>query len=208
MKITQSWSKLYQYRRQIKERYPKIWNLKIIKKHFKAILQEVGDGDKVLEIGAYNRSLKEEMKNYYPNASYSSMDIDRETDQDYYSLDEVKEIFNIILLFEVIEHLTFPEGEEMLKKIAELLKPGGRLILTTPNLYHPNWYWGDATHRTPYRYDEIGGVLLGSGYRVRHIYRVHNDAFFQKIFRLLLMPLHKYLDSDFAKSILIIAERE
>lgn len=166
------------------------------------------EGDEVLEIGAYNRSMKEEIENCYPDVNYKSMDIDRETFQDYYSLDEVKETFNIILLFEVIEHLTLPEGVQMLKKIYELLKPNGRLILTTPNLYHPGRYWDDASHRTPFRYDEIGGVLLGLGYRVRHIYRVHNDAFFQKIFRLFLMPLHKYLDIDFAKSILIIAEKE
>ena len=39
------------------------------------------------------------IKKHLPRAVYKSMDIDREMVHDYYSLDEVKESFDVILPF-------------------------------------------------------------------------------------------------------------
>lgn len=41
--------------------------------------------------------------------------------------------FDVILSFEVIEHLNENQFEDMLREVNRLLKPGGFLILTTPN---------------------------------------------------------------------------
>lgn len=42
--------------------------------------------------------------------------------------------FDVILLSEVIEHLPVP-GHVALRRLREMLRPGGHLICTTPNLY-------------------------------------------------------------------------
>lgn len=204
-----SWSKLFHYRDQIHEKYPEVWGLKILRKRFPLMVRNIRDGEKILDIGASNRNLEGRLKRHYPNLIYKSMDVDREQSHDFYSLDEIQGTFDVVFLFEVIEHLDLEEGVRLLKKVYDLLNEGGRLILTTPNVFNPSRYWRDATHRVAYCYDELGGLLLAQGFHIKAIYRTYSDAFHRYLFRLYVMaPLHRYLGVDFAKSILVIAERK
>ena len=204
-----SWSKLFTYRDQIHGRYPEIWDLKILRKRFPLILENIRDGEKILDIGASNRNLEERLKRHYPNLIYKSMDVDREQVHDFYSLEEIQETFDVVFLFEVIEHLELEEGLNVLEKVYGLLHGGGRLILTTPNVFNPSRFWRDATHKVAYCYDELGGLLLAQGFQIRAMYRTYSDAFHRYLFRLYIMaPLHRYLGVDFAKSILVIAEKK
>ena len=204
-----SWSKLFTYRDQIHGRYPEIWDLKILRKRFPLMLENIRDGEKILDIGASNRNLEERLKRHYPNLIYKSMDVDREQVHDFYSLEEIQETFDVVFLFEVIEHMELEEGLNVLEKVYGLLHGGGRLILTTPNVFNPSRFWRDATHRVAYCYDELGGLLLAQGFQIRAMYRTYSDAFHRYLFRLYIMaPLHRYLGVDFAKSILVIAEKK
>jgi SAM-dependent methyltransferase len=204
-----NWSELYRYRREIQQRFPEVWDLKIVKKRLPILLEHIQDGDKILEIGAYDRKLEKRIKAHFPQAEYRSMDIDRSLHHDYYTLEDIEGKFDEILLFEVIEHLDFEEGMRLLQKIHELLASGGKLILSTPNMVHPVRYWeGGVAHRVPYYYAELGGLLLSRGFEVVNIYRVFNDAFFQYVMRVYLFSLvHRFLGIDFAKSILVVAKR-
>jgi len=170
------------------------------------MLNYIKDGDKILDIGASSRDLEMRIKKHRAQIVYKSMDIDREVVHDYYSLDEVEETFDAVLLFEVIEHVDLEEGLKMLKKIHSVLKAGGHLILSTPNTFNPGRFWRDATHRVAYCYDELGGLLLNQNFKIKGMYRTYNDAFHRYLFRIYVMsPLHRYLGIDFAKSILIVA---
>lgn len=204
-----SWNRLYKYRKRIQKCYPKIWNLKLLRKRFPLILEVIQKGDKVLDIGASNRYFEPRIKAHFSQVNYKSLDVDRSQFHDFYSLDEVHELFDVVLLIEVIEHLELEKGLEMLARIYSLLKEGGRLILTTPNIYNPNQFWKDATHKVAYCYDELGGILLGEGFKIDSMYRTYNDAFHKFLFRVYIMaPLHRYLGIDFTKSILIVAHKE
>ena len=203
------WSRLFRNRDAVHKRYPRIWDLGILRKRFPLMLEHIRDGDKLLDIGASNRHLEPRIKAHFPRVIYKSLDVDRSQAHDFYSLDEVDEIFNVVFLFEVIEHLELREGVGMLSKIYSLLREGGRLILTTPNVFNPSRFWMDATHRVAYCYDELGGILLGRGFRIVSMYRTYNDAFHRFLFRVYIMaPLHRYLGIDFTKSILIVAQKE
>ncbi|MCX8118177.1 MAG: class I SAM-dependent methyltransferase [Desulfobacterota bacterium] len=170
------------------------------------MLRHLRDGDRVLDIGASDRALERRLKKHFPKLLYKSMDVDRDQFHDYYDLEEIQETFDAVFLFEVIEHLPLEEGIKMLGKIYELLKEGGRLILTTPNTFNPGRYWRDATHKQPYCYDELGGILMSRGFEIKEMYRTYSDAFHRYLFRKYVMaPLHRYLGVDFAKSILIVA---
>lgn len=211
MKVTMtslSWSSIFKNRAEIHKTYRDIWDLKIVRKRLPFLLRYLKDGDMILDIGASSRDLGMRIKKHLPRAVYKSMDIDREMVHDYYSLDEVKESFDVILLFEVIEHLDLEDGVEMFKTIHSLLKEGGYLILSTPNIFNPGRFWRDATHRVAYCYDELGGILLGQNFKIKGMYRTYNDAIHRYLFRLYaLSPLHRLLGIDFAKSILIVAEK-
>jgi SAM-dependent methyltransferase len=204
-----SWSKLFEYRDQIHQHYPKIWDLKILRKRFPLMVKMIRDGEKILDIGASKRNFQERLMHYFPKLIYKSMDIDREQFHDFYSLNEIKESFDVVLLFDVIEHLNLEEGIQLLRKIYDLLQEGGRLILLTPNIYNPSRFWRDVTHKVAYCYDELGGLLIAQGFQIKAMYRTYSDAFHRYLFRLYVMaPLHRYLGIDFAKSILVIAEKK
>ncbi len=204
-----SWSKLFEHRLKIHERYPDIWDLKILRKRFPLMLETIRDGEKVLDIGASDRSLEKRLKRHFPNLVYKSVDVDREKFHDFYSLEEIRESFNVVFLFEVIEHLELEEGFQLLEGIYDLLEEGGRLILTTPNIFNPSRFWRDATHKVAYCYDELAGILLANHFHVNVMYRRYNDAILRYAFRVYVMaPLHRYLGIDFAKSILVVAEKE
>ena len=203
------WSPVFRNRDEVHRRYPRIWDLEILRKRFPLILTNIRDRDKLLDIGASNRHLEPRIKAHYPGAIYKSLDVDRSQAHDFYSLDEVDETFDVVFLFEVIEHLELEEGMEMLAKIYALLREGGKLILTTPNVFNPSRFWRDATHKVAYCYDELGGILMGRGFRIISMYRTYNDAFHRFFFRVHIMaPLHRYLGIDFTKSILIVAQKE
>jgi SAM-dependent methyltransferase len=203
-----SWSKLFAYRDQIHGQYPEIWDLKILRKRFPLMLKTIRDGEKILDIGASSRNLEGRLRRHYPNLIYKSMDVDREGFHDFYSLEEIEESFDVVFLFEVIEHLDLEEGVQLLKRSYDLLNEGGRLVLTTPNVFNPSRFWRDATHKVAYCYDELGGLLLAQGFQIKAMYRTYSDAVHRYLFRLYVMaPLHRYLGVDFAKSILVIAKK-
>jgi len=204
-----SWSKLFDYRDQIHGRYPEIWDLKILRKRFPLMVKNIRNGERILDIGASNRNLEERLKRRYPNLIYRSMDVDQEQSHDFYSMEEIRETFDVVFLFEVIEHMELKEGVGLLKRSYDLLNEGGRLILTTPNVFNPSRFWRDATHRVAYCYDELGGLLLAQGYSITVMHRTYNDVFHRYFFRVYVMaPVHRYLGIDFAKSVLIIAEKK
>ena len=203
-----SWSRLSAFRDQVHRRYPEVWDLKLLRKRLPLILDHVRDGEKVLDVGASNRNLEGRLKACLPGVVYRSMDIDMEQHHDFYSLEEIEGSYDVVFLFEVIEHLDLVEALRLLRKIHGLLCPGGRLLMTTPNIFNPGRFWRDATHRVAYCYDELGGILLGLGFQVKEIYRTYNEPHLRYFFRVHVMaPLHRYLGVDFAKSILVVAER-
>lgn len=187
--------------------YPSVYNLKMKKKLLDIIIDELKDGAKILDVGASNKSLGEKIILRFPSITYKTMDIDRTQPHDYYSLDEISETYDTVILSEVIEHLEFREGISLLRRLFELLHNEGKIVLSTPNVNHPNRYWV-SDHKTPYRYDEIGGVLLSVGFKVDKIFRIYNDQFLKRFFRIYVASyLHRYLDVDFAKSIVVVARK-
>ena len=97
--------------------------------------------------------------------------------------------FGLAVAFEIIEHMPRAEGEELLRKIRRVLKPDGRLLLSTPNRYSleglGGYYWGekirkagkwyawDTTHVHIYSSPEILALLNSIGYSVGKIVGYH-----------------------------------
>ena len=202
------WGEQVKWREKIHQQYPEVWNLRIVRKRLPFILKYLREGESVLEIGAYDRELGGRIKKYHPHILYKSLDIDPSYQHDYTSLGEVKEEFDMVLLFEVIEHLDWESGREMAARIFDILKPGGRVILTTPNIYTPGQYWKDVSHRTPYHYEELGGLFLSQRFESIELFRLFNDPLLKYVIKVYLFsPVFRFLRIDFTKSILLLARR-
>lgn len=200
------WSKLYAARNQVTRVFPSIWRIPVIKKEMDRLSRHARPGASLLEVGAGDRRFERKIRAVCPDVGYKSFDIDRSTAQDWYDIDAIEGRYDLVYAFEVIEHLTPDQGIEMVGKLKRHLAPGGTLLLGTPNLYHPHRYFGDLTHVTPYKYEELGAMLVLAGYRVNGFYRIFNDSFLRRALRLHFgVWLHRWLSIDFAHTVVVEA---
>ena len=203
------WSERFDWREKVHEHYREVWDLKLVRKRLPYISSYIKDGESVLEIGASNRRLEKRLKAFHPQLRYKSMDIDPSYSHDYSSFEEIRETFDVVLLFEVIEHIDLKGGGEMVAKIYQILNPGGRVILSTPNIYTPGQYWMGVDHLTAYHYEELGALFLSQRFDIVDIRRVYNDPFVQYVMKVyLLTPLFRFLNIDYTKSILLVARKD
>lgn len=90
--------------------------------------------------------------------------------------------YDLVLALEIVEHMPKSYGQNLIKQIHRILKPGGRLLLSTPNrlsleglkdyylheklLKHRKWYaWGtEDSHIYIYSSLEIIELLKKSGF--------------------------------------------
>jgi SAM-dependent methyltransferase len=159
-------------------------------------------------VGAFDRGLGPRIQGRLPCVRYKSLDIDPAYPHDYASFEEIEERFDLVLLFEVIEHLGIEEGETMVSQIHRVLGPGGRVILTTPNLYTPGQYWKDISHRTPYHYEELGALFLSRGFEIEEIRRMAGESPAGLLLKAgILGWAFRFLGIDFTKSILLVAKK-
>jgi cyclopropane fatty-acyl-phospholipid synthase-like methyltransferase len=82
-------------------------------------------------------------------------------------LDRDARRFDRILLFDVLEHFSPPEGAELLKSLRTRLKPDGALVIKLPNMSSP-WgmqhQFGDLTHRAAYTPGSLRQLCGSCGY--------------------------------------------
>jgi len=99
--------------------------------------------------------------------------------------------FDIVTLTEVIEHI--PDGSEIaaLREISRILRPGGKIFLTTPN-NNPLWFWADPAclfgHRH-YSVAKLRNILELSEFKIN--LTLNCGGFFQ-LFNALLFIFYKY----------------
>jgi len=200
------WRPQYEARRRIQQRFPKIWNVPLAKRYSSVLFEEGRDGMSLLEVGAGTRGLAPKVARRWPNATYRSLDIDRSTEHDFYRWEDVAGRYDLVCMFDVIEHVRPPDALELLRRCREVLSESGILLATTPNIYHPPTFLRDATHLTPWAWDELGAVAFLAGFEVKDLYRLYSDSPWGRIVhRGLLYPLHRGLGIDFATHVMLVA---
>ena len=94
---------------------------------------------------------------------------------DFPRVDLAKYSFDLVTAWQVLEHLDRPRLA--LARIAELLAPDGRLMLTVPNstgwaakLFGPAWIgWDAPRHVTHFTAETLRRMLEGAGFTVLHL---------------------------------------
>src|SRR2546427_82329 len=115
-----------------------ILKLPIIRDYREPLRDFLRPGMKLLDVGANDRSMKiylEDSLNFA--VGYKSMDVDRSHEHDFSSLEEIQERFDAISCFEVVEHMPPGMALELFQRAYQLLDSGGRIFVSTPNVYHP-----------------------------------------------------------------------
>jgi 2-polyprenyl-3-methyl-5-hydroxy-6-metoxy-1,4-benzoquinol methylase len=96
-----------------------------------------------------------------------SLDLPAEVGSFQSYLPDRRDRFDLIVGLDVIEHLTRDEAFEFLDLSLAALRPGGKLLLTTPNgaALRPGPVWhGDLTHETVFSPKTIALALRLAGY--------------------------------------------
>lgn len=209
-----SWSAQYARRKAAAARFGKtIFGLPLTKHLRDLVLEAVPPRGRVLEVGAGDRKIEGLLRRHRPGARYESLDVDPQGGHDYRDWAELSENpsfapYDCVLSLEVIEHLPLEEIPPWLAQLAAVLRPGGRLVLSTPNTFYPPAYLRDATHRTPLCYDELAGLVAGAGLTVERIHRIYNDPFLRLLLRRYAFGwLFRLLGIDFARQIVLVARR-
>ncbi|MCP5062692.1 MAG: class I SAM-dependent methyltransferase [Ignavibacteriae bacterium] len=80
-------------------------------------------------------------------------------------LKDKQEEFDVICLFDVIEHMERIDAIEFIKLVYNSLKPGGVFLLKTPNMNSPNCnMYSDITHIWGYNEFSLKAMLMTSSF--------------------------------------------
>lgn len=173
---------------------------------------EIKNSSSVLDFGAGDLLFKEFVLNKGFEWVYKTLDVNTIFDYDYHNIDEIKETFDCICAFEVIEHISAEECKELLYKFYNLLNKNGKLILTTPNIHHINHFWKtDYTHIRPYPYEDLYALLKEVNFSEITIYRIEqkkrNSRIYDKFKYIIKRILFHFLEVDYTTNICAIAQK-
>ncbi len=206
-----SWSEQYQRRKDAARQFGKsIFNLPLAKRASDVLLETFAPGMSVLEVGAGDRRMGDLLRRQQGNSEidYRSMDPDPAGTHDFRTLEEINEAFDCVFAFEVVEHLPLSEAAVCMQQLARVTKPGGWLLLSTPNTFYPPAFLRDATHVTPWCYDELAGFVARHGFAPERIYRIYNDPAHRYLARRFLFGWHfRLLGIDYARQIVLRARK-
>jgi 2-polyprenyl-3-methyl-5-hydroxy-6-metoxy-1,4-benzoquinol methylase len=104
---------------------------------------------------------------------------------------------DVIITLHVIEHLSFPDQVALLTETARVLRPGGRLILETPNpenLRVGAWKFHlDPTHLKPLPPELLTLMVEHAGFGEIRVARLHPEPDFEKVASESNLPKHAAL---------------
>jgi SAM-dependent methyltransferase len=173
--------------------------------------KNLGEGSKILDVGAGNKHIEIALRNRDIKAKYFSMDTAKRDglNYDFENLETINEKFDLIIMQEVLEHLPLETGYQYLKKSYDLLNESGFLVVTIPNTRKPVWFRdSDFTHIQSYPVSDLYGLLRVVGFSGRAEFRrieIRNRKMNpkQKMILVLRKFLFRVMGFDYAHGILI-----
>jgi hypothetical protein len=126
----------------------------------------------ILDFGAGDLRIQRKFVAAGYAGEYHTLDIGNEFPYTFSDLDQVEHSYEAILCLDVIEHLALEAGLGLMERLAQLLSPGGVLIIQTPNAVCIRNPWGwDMTHIQCYNVADLWACLTSMGLET-HGYRI------------------------------------
>jgi SAM-dependent methyltransferase len=201
-----SWSGLYRCRKEVNARYPSVFKLPSVRRAVRLARRYVRPGTRILEIGPGENRRGARLAAEVPGAASVSVDPDPEGTHDFQDITQAGDGFDLVLAFEVIEHLPLEDALGLMRAVRIRLRTGGLFVLSTPNVFCPGAYLRDSTHQTPFAWDELGGALVYTGYEIVGLYRVVQGNVFRRMRKAFFSPLGRALGVDHAVSIAAVVK--
>ncbi len=201
------WSDLTRGRQRAVETLPNILKFPVVRDRTVVLRKIIRDGDALLDFGAGDRTLEKELTRSGLTVKYKSLDVDKNYEHDFYSLNEITGAYDVITAFELIEHVSPQKVMAIFNAAKKHLKKGGHLVISTPNVCHPVVFWRDCTHITPVRYDEAYGFFLSQGFDNIEIYRGGKTKWKDRFWAFVFRPLLKLLRLDYIRHIIITGRK-
>ena len=201
------WSQFAGHRAIYRRRWPTIWHLPARRSLFAMAKRRGVPAASVLDVGATHRVWENEVRRNWPRADYRSLDLDRSNPHDYYAFEEVDRQFDLVLCFEVLEHLEPADAVSLVQQCRDVCRPGGHLLFSVPNVLTPGVQL-EFTHKTAFLYYDLPGLLAWSGLEIVDGCRVTlsglRTVLLHKYF---VHALHRLLRVDYCQMISMLARR-
>jgi len=173
--------------------------------------QVIGDSQSVLDIGSGDNFVQRAMRSAGHKGVYHTLDLDARFPHEYHDLSEVNQSYDVIVMFNLIEHMPLDDFYAHLAFCESHLNPGGTIAISTPNANHVNCVWkGDMTHIHPLPPQDLYCLFRVLGYDVA-MYRTHiveeHFGILRWIRRGLACLIAWILYADAAEDILLFATR-
>ncbi|QVL33794.1 methyltransferase domain-containing protein [Telmatocola sphagniphila] len=121
----------------------------------------------ILDVGAGDLRVMRKFQAAGFSGEYHTQDIGTEFEYTYKDLSEVTGVYEAVICLDVIEHLYLENGLGLLIRLTELVRPGGVLLLQTPNgrcIRNP--LGNDMTHLHLYNLPDLWAFLVALGFEV------------------------------------------
>jgi len=203
------WSRLHERRRALERRWPSVFDLPLVRRASDVVLAEARPGARVLEAGAGDRRMKPRLEAAAAGLRYVGVDPDPAHPHEGKDVFAVEGPFDLVFALELIEHMAPEEALAFLRRCRDLLSPGGRLVIGTPDVFTPGRWHRDAGHRTPFSPWELGGFAGEAGFRVDRLLRAWNAPLAERVLRRVLLGwVHRLTGADYAHSVVLVATRD
>lgn len=164
----------------------------------------------ILDFGAGNdKLLFSFIKDKIKDGKYYSLDNDPSGSFDFSDLAQIPEglKFDLIAANQVFEHLDVPTTVGVLSKLKNCLTNNGQLIITVPNIQHPNRQISNIFHITPWGYNSLYSVLSFCGFKVLQIGRYGKRYPRGPIEKILARVVSRIYRMDYCDSIIVICQK-
>jgi 2-polyprenyl-3-methyl-5-hydroxy-6-metoxy-1,4-benzoquinol methylase len=139
---------------------------------------------------------------------YESADLETRHEHEHADFLAVEGSFDAILMLELLEHLPLELGMRFLDHAAQLLTPGGTLVIGTPNPRHAHQVWSaDFTHIRPWPAHDLWAVCTILGFEHVEVYRQMLTTPKRDLALPFQLALSKLLSLDPAYGLLAFAHR-
>lgn len=201
-----SWQALSAARDRAAARWPSPFRLPLLHRPTDALHAILRGKERVLDIGAGDRTRRDRLAARHPDLVYVAVDPDPEARADHRRMADVEGRFDVATAFEVLEHLSPEAGIDLLRAARERLRPGGTIVVSVPCTHTPGRFQRDCTHVTPWAHDELGAALLLAGFEPSAMYRTYpGTALGRAARRAFLGPLGHVFGLDYAYSYVAVA---